>query len=55
MNFTNILNSGFSEMMMILQKLRLIDSKDHAVLHPNGPDITWVRVYIANDNNIMMV
>lgn len=30
-------------MMIILQKLRLIESNDHAVLHPNGPDITWVN------------
>ncbi|XP_060849118.1 alpha-aminoadipic semialdehyde synthase, mitochondrial [Rhopalosiphum padi] len=35
---------GFSDMMKILQKLRLIDSKDHAVLHPNGPDITWCQL-----------
>ncbi|VVC45324.1 Saccharopine dehydrogenase, NADP binding domain,NAD(P)-binding domain,Saccharopine dehydrogenase, C- [Cinara cedri] len=32
---------GFCDMMKILQKLRLIESKDHAALHPNGPDITW--------------
>uniref|UniRef100_A0A2S2QCA7 Alpha-aminoadipic semialdehyde synthase n=2 Tax=Sipha flava TaxID=143950 RepID=A0A2S2QCA7_9HEMI len=32
---------GFSEMMMVLQKLHLIETKDHAALHPNGPDITW--------------
>lgn len=31
-------------MMMVLQKLRLIESNDHAALHPNGPDITWVSV-----------
>lgn len=30
-------------MMEILQNLGLIDVKDHAALHPNGPDITWVK------------
>lgn len=33
---------GFSETMKILQKLHLIDPQNHAALHPNGPDITWV-------------
>lgn len=34
--------AGFSDMMTVLQKLHLIETVDHAALHPNGPDITWV-------------
>lgn len=37
---------GFSNTIRILQYLRLTDSNPHPSLHPNGPDITWVCIYI---------
>ncbi|XP_018397271.1 PREDICTED: alpha-aminoadipic semialdehyde synthase, mitochondrial [Cyphomyrmex costatus] len=46
---------GFSDTILGLQLLGLIDPNPHPILHPNGPDITW-RVLacnllgLANDN-----
>lgn len=37
---------GFSNTIRTLQYLRLTDSNPHPSLHPNGPDITWVCIYI---------
>lgn len=34
---------GFSDTILGLQLLGLIDPDPHPSLHPNGPDITWVR------------
>lgn len=34
---------GFSDTILGLQLLGLIDPNPHPILHPNGPDITWVR------------
>ncbi|XP_068234599.1 alpha-aminoadipic semialdehyde synthase, mitochondrial [Palaemon carinicauda] len=47
---------GFSSVVKGLQKLGLIDPKEHPMLHPRGPDITW-RQLICNllgqlDSNI---
>lgn len=33
---------GFSECIRAMQLLGLIDTEPHPMLHPNGPDITWV-------------
>lgn len=33
---------GFSECIRAMQLLGLIDTEPHSMLHPNGPDITWV-------------
>lgn len=33
---------GFSECIKALQLLGLIDTEPHPMLHPNGPDVTWV-------------
>ncbi|XP_055685149.1 alpha-aminoadipic semialdehyde synthase, mitochondrial isoform X2 [Lutzomyia longipalpis] len=38
---------GFSECIKEMQLLGLIDTEPHAMLHPNGPDITW-RELIVN-------
>lgn len=38
---------GFSNTIRTLQYLRLTDSNPHPSLHPNGPDITWVCIYIC--------
>ncbi|XP_064107735.1 alpha-aminoadipic semialdehyde synthase, mitochondrial-like [Macrobrachium nipponense] len=47
---------GFSNVVKGLQRLGLIDPKEHPMLHPRGPDITW-RQLICNllgqlDSNI---
>lgn len=34
---------GFSETVQGLQLLGVIDPNPHPILHPNGPDITWVK------------
>lgn len=34
---------GFVEAMQAVQKLGLLDLKEHPALHPSGPEITWVR------------
>lgn len=34
---------GFSDTVLGLQLLGLIDPNPDPILHPNGPDITWVR------------
>lgn len=34
---------GFSECIEAIQKLGLIDTEPHPMLHPNGPTITWVN------------
>lgn len=36
---------GFSDTILGLQLLGLIDPNQHPILHPNGPDITWVRAF----------
>lgn len=36
---------GFSDTILGLQLLGLIDPNPHPILHPNGPDITWVRAF----------
>lgn len=33
---------GFTDTVQSLQYLGLIDPNPHPILHPNGPDITWV-------------
>lgn len=33
---------GFSECIQALQLLGLIDTEPHPMLHPHGPDVTWV-------------
>lgn len=33
---------GFSECIQAIQTLGLIDTEPHPMLHPNGPEITWV-------------
>lgn len=33
---------GFSECIQALQLVGLIDTEPHRLLHPDGPDITWV-------------
>lgn len=33
---------GFSECIKSMQFLGLIDTEPHPMLHPNGPDVTWV-------------
>ena len=35
--------SGYANSIKGLQKLGLIDPNPHPLLHPNGPDISWVR------------
>lgn len=37
---------GFCNTIRSLQYLGLIDPNPHPCLHPNGPDITWVRTYL---------
>lgn len=34
---------GFSDCIRAMQLLGLIDSEPHPMLHPNGPDVTWVK------------
>lgn len=36
---------GFSDTVLGLQLLGLIDPNPDPILHPNGPDITWVRAF----------
>lgn len=35
---------GFSECIEAIQTLGLIDAEPHPMLHPNGPEITWVNI-----------
>lgn len=44
---------GFANTIRTLQYLRLTDSNPHPSLHPNGPDITWVCVYVQSITIIM--
>ena len=37
---------GFSNTIQALQILGLIDPNPHPILHPNGPEITWVSYTI---------
>ncbi|XP_075154034.1 lysine ketoglutarate reductase/saccharopine dehydrogenase [Haematobia irritans] len=37
---------GFSESIQPMQLLGLIDPEPHAMLHPNGPDVTWRQLVI---------
>lgn len=34
---------GFTECIRAIQLLGLIDTEPHPMLHPNGPDVTWVN------------
>lgn len=34
---------GFSDCILAIQTLGLIDTEPHPMLHPNGPEITWVK------------
>jgi len=36
---------GFSDTILGLQLLGLIDPNPQPILHPNGPDITWVSTF----------
>jgi alpha-aminoadipic semialdehyde synthase len=36
---------GFSDTILGLQLLGLIDPNPQPILHPNGPDITWVSAF----------
>lgn len=40
---------GFCNTIQALQCLGLIDPNPHPSLHPNGPDITWVRMQMQGD------
>jgi len=33
---------GFTKSMKALHKLHLIDTNPHPILHPKGPEMTWV-------------
>lgn len=35
---------GFSECIQAIQYIGLIDTEPHSMLHPNGPEITWVSI-----------
>lgn len=35
---------GYSDTVLSLQLLGLVDPNPHPILHPSGPDITWVSV-----------
>lgn len=37
---------GFADTVQALQYLGLIDPNPHPILHPNGPEITWVNCII---------
>lgn len=37
--------NGFSDCVKSMQLLGLIDTEPHPMLHPNGPDVTWVGIY----------
>lgn len=40
---------GFSECIQAIQTLGLIDIEPHPMLHPNGPEITWVTKHLSFD------
>lgn len=44
---------GFSDCIKSMQLLGLIDTEAHPMLHPNGPDVTWVRMLSAIANIII--
>lgn len=37
---------GFSDCIQAIKTLGLIDTEAHPMLHPNGPEITWVGTYL---------
>lgn len=37
---------GYAECMREMQMLGLIDTQPHAMLHPNGPDVTWRHLIV---------
>lgn len=39
---------GFSECIKSMQLLGLIDTEPHPMLHPNGPEVTWVCFFLNN-------
>lgn len=45
---------GFTECIQAIQTLGLIDTEPHPMLHPNGPEITWVSRQFAL-NKLMFV
>lgn len=36
---------GYSDTIQGLQLLGLIDPNAHPILHPNGPEVTWVSIF----------
>lgn len=42
---------GFSDCIKSMQLLGLIDPEPHPMLHPNGPDVTWVSEQSNNAHN----
>lgn len=40
---------GFSDTLQALQILGLINPNPHPILHPSGPDLTWVNVFSHQD------
>lgn len=47
-----LLYQGFIEVMKGLVKLGLIDETPHVLLHPKGPEITWVRFLISSISSV---
>lgn len=39
---------GFAECVQSMQLLGLIDAEPNAMLHPGGPEITWVRIFLIS-------
>lgn len=39
---------GFADTMQGLQFLGLIDPDPHPILHPRGPEITWVKIHCVD-------
>lgn len=36
--------SGFAECVQCMQFLGLVDPNPHPMLHPDGPEVTWVKL-----------
>lgn len=39
---------GFSDCVKAMQSIGLLDTEPHPMLHPNGPEITWVKLTFLN-------
>lgn len=39
---------GFSDCVKAMQMIGLLDTEPHPMLHPNGPEITWVKLMVSN-------